>query len=538
MAAVDMDRIKAHAQRFADGFTPGQKSLTILGVVGVVVAMFYFNTWASSTEYAALYTQLESSDASQVTSELDARGVSYKLEDGGRTVLVPRSEVYQTRVDLSAEGLPSGGQEGFVLLDEGGITKSQFSQTVDYQRALQGELGKTIEYIDGVATARVMLTIPRENVFVGSEEERATASVLVEPTGGTQLPAESVQAIVNIVSSGVADMTPEDVTVADSLGNVLSAPGQSGGAMVGEQLEQQNAMEENIATSVRNLIAASLGPGHAAVTVQTDLDFSKTSTISVEHPEPADGTPIPKNSETTTESFTGSPGGATGLLGPDGTPVDTGETPTVYEKTETVLENAVDEVTSTINEAPGRLERMSVSVLLDSEVVTTGDVADWEDAISAAAGIDATRSDTLNVALMEFDTEALAAVEAQLKGAAADQSKDSMLGMIKSIVTLLIVGIVLFLAWRAIKRSEANRIPLRVPLDLRELEAGDLVSDQLETRRVHAAVGAGGGGGGGDRPPILEAHNLPVEDEVAGIIEQQPDEVALTLRSWLADRRT
>ncbi len=531
MAAIDMDRIKVHAQRFADGFTPGQKSITILGVVAVVIATFYFNSWAGTTEYAALYTGMEAEDASEVTAELDARGVSYKLEDGGRTVMVPRADVYQVRVDLSAEGLPSGGGDSYMLLDEGGITKSEFSQRVDYQRAVQGELARTIESIDGVATARVMLTIPTDSVFVGAEAERATASVLVEPTSG-ELNGESVQAIVHIVSSGVADMTPDDVTVADSLGNVLAAPGRGGSAMAGENFEQQQAFEVDLAQSVQNFVAAALGPGHAKVTVSADLDFSETSTVSRDYPAPAGGAEAPALREnTTSESFTGSPGGATGVLGPDGTPVDTGETPTEYTKEELERENAINEIVATTEDAPGQIERLSVSVLLDSEVIDAGDVTDWENAISAAAGIDATRTDTLNVELMPFDTEALEEAQAQLESAAGDQSKDTLLNMVRAVVTLLIVGIVLFLAWRAIKRSEANRVPLRVPLDLRELEAADLVPrDTSDIRRLPEATAVPA------RAPI-EAQNLPVEDEVAGIIEQQPDEVALTLRSWLADRR-
>lgn len=525
MPAIDVERVKAHARRFADGFTPGQKSITILGVVAVVLAAYYFNNWTSTTEYAPLYTDLAADDASAVTQELDTRGVPYKLEDGGRTVTVPRNAVYQTRVDLSAQGLPSGGNEGFPLLDKGGITKSEFSQRIDYQRALQGELARTIEAIDGVSAARVMLTIPQEDVFVGAEENKATASVLVAPTGGQQLDSEAVQAIVQLVSSSVAGMSAGDVTVADSLGNVLAAPGRTGNP--GETLEQKSAFEDNIAAAIKNHIAASLGPGHAAVTVQADLDFSKSTSTSTEYEVPADGTEPPALTEnTTTESFTGTNGGATGVLGPDGTPFDTGTAPTDYQREETQRQNGVNVVESITEQAPGALERLSVSVLLDSEVVKAADADTWQSSIAAAAGIDATRNDVLDVQLVAFDTEAAEQAQAELDGAAAEQSKSQLLDMIRYVVTLLIVGLVLFLAWRAIKRSEANRVPLRVPLDLRELEAGNLVPGGPETARLpdptRVAIEPG--------PPSVEL-------EVTQLIERQPDEVAQTLRSWLADRR-
>jgi len=527
MAALDMDRLRAHARRFADGFTPGQKTITVLGVVAVVLAGYSFMTWASSTEYAALYTGLEGEDAGEITQELDARGIPYKLADGGRTIMVPRSDVYETRVDLSAEGLPNGGRDGFPLLDKGGITKSEFSQRVDYQRALQGEIARTVEAIDGVGAARVMLTIPRDDVFVGAEEEQATASVLVEPTGGKELDAETVQAIVHIVSSSVADMTADDVTVADSLGNVLAAPGKNGTMAAGENFERQAAFESALAASVERFIATSLGPGRAAVTVSADLDFSVSNTNTTRFEQPG-GIQVPQSSRTETETFTGSPGGATGLLGPDGTPVDSGSQPIDYSRNVTESQNALDTIEENIQEAPGEVERLSMSVLLDADAVEAGDIGDWETALASAAGIDTTtRNDVLTVTRMPFDTTAREAAEEQLNGAAAEQSQTQLLDMIRYVVTLLIVGLVLFLAWRAIKRSEANRVPLRVPLDLRELEAADLVPEVAESRRP--AVTA----------PVtpIEVQHLPVESEVANIIEQQPDEVAMTLRSWLADRR-
>src|SRR5688572_20311151 len=137
MAAFDLDRIRAHGKRFADGFTPGQKAITMLAVVGVVLASMWFMRWASSTEYVPLYTDLDPAAAGDVVNDLHARGTEYKIETGGRTVMVPRKDVYVLRVDLSAQGLPAGGGDSYALLDEGGITQDEFSKRVDYQRAVQ-----------------------------------------------------------------------------------------------------------------------------------------------------------------------------------------------------------------------------------------------------------------------------------------------------------------------------------------------------------------------------------------------------------------
>src|SRR4051812_34532349 len=223
MPVVDVDRLKEQGRRFVDGFTPGQKAMTILGVVAVVIAGMTFMKWAAKADMAPLYTGLSSQDAGAVTSALDAQHVSYKITGGGGTILVPRQDVDKTRIDLSAKNIPSGG-DSFVLLDKQGITTDQFTRNIDYQRALQGELGKAIESIDSVAAATVTLTIPQQTVFVGSSEDKPTAAVLVKTTGA-DLSADTVNAIVHLVASSIPNMNPDDVTVADAKGAVLHAPG-------------------------------------------------------------------------------------------------------------------------------------------------------------------------------------------------------------------------------------------------------------------------------------------------------------------------
>src|SRR5205085_808004 len=135
MSAIDMDRIRDQGKRFVDGFTPGQKAMTILGVLAIVLAGMAFSKWSANTDYAPLYTNLSGADAGKVTSALDTAGVKWKLADGGASVLVPSDQVYKQRVALNAKGLP-GSEDGLALLDKEGITASEFVQRVDYQRAM------------------------------------------------------------------------------------------------------------------------------------------------------------------------------------------------------------------------------------------------------------------------------------------------------------------------------------------------------------------------------------------------------------------
>jgi flagellar M-ring protein FliF len=358
--------------------------------------------------------------------------------------------------------------------------------------------------------------------------------VLVTPASGATVSSEKVQAIVNLVSSSVPSLKPDKVTVADSLGNVLSAPGQENQMAGSQQVEQRSAFEEGLAKRLQALIAASLGPGHAAVTVTADLDFDKTQEKRTIFTQPG-GKNVPSEEKTSSETYTGQNPGTAGVLGPTGTPLGGTGTGTNYDKTEASRRYAVNAVIQETNKAPGAIKSLSAAVLLDSGKVATTDVANWTKTITAAAGINTKRGDVVDVNLVKFDTTAAKAAEAQVKDAASAKSQDFLLNLLRYIATLGIVGAVLFLAWRSVKRSGVMPGPVRVPLDLRELEAGDLVGGRLDAtyERSHQLASAGGAG----RVP-LEAAPSEAATELNQLIERQPDEVAATLRSWLADRRT
>lgn len=539
MPVVDVQRLKDHGKRFVDGFTPGQKAMTILGVVAVVLAGSVFMKWASTPSYAPLFTGLSSQDAGAVTQQLQSQGIKYKVTQGGATIMVPQQMVDQTRISLSAKGIPSGG-DSFTLLDKAGITTDQFTRNVDYQRALQDELSKTIESIDQVQSASVTLTIPQDTAFVGGTEDKPTAAVLVKSSG--TIDNSTVQAIAHLVASSIPNMSSDDVTIADSNGNVLHAPGMDNTSLAsGSQLEAQNAYEATVEQKIENMINAAYGPGHAAVTVNATLDNSTTDKKSTTYTRPASNaagaistTDVPSQTNNSTETLT-QPGTAAtnGVLGVGNTGANgaTGSSGQNYNKTTTNQTNALDQTNTDSSIPPGNVQHESVSVLIDSSV--NPDVAKWQNQIAAAAGINPARdgATALQVYPVAFTQEAKNA--AKSSGAAGGSGGgNAMFDLIKSLLTFLIVGLVLFFAWKAIKRAEANRVPLRVPIDLRELEAPALA----------AALAAPAGGGAAAVPTgatrSLEPPPQTLEGEITDLIERQPDEVAQTLRSWLADRRS
>jgi flagellar M-ring protein FliF len=538
MPVVDVDRLKQQGKRFVDGFTPGQKAMTILGVVAVVLAGMTFMKWAAKPDYAPLYTGLSSQDAGAVTTALDAQHVKYKIEGGGGTIMVPRNVVDKTRIDLSAKDIPAGG-DSFALLDKQGITTDEFTRNIDYQRALQGELGKAIESIDSVSAATVTLTIPQQTVFVGASEDKATAAVLVK-TNGPDLSGDAVNAIVHLVASSIPNMNPDDVTVADANGTVLHAPGMNAQLGGTSQIAQTQNYDAALEKKIEDMVTRTLGPGHAAVTVAADLDMSNSTQKSTTFTEPVTGKTVPLNRNDSSESLGGNGTGATnGPLGvpgnttnpvAGGTTVPANTTPSSYLKTTNNDNLAVNSQQTDSTIPPGTVKRLSVSVLLDSAVVHPQDIANvWQPNILAAAGINPTRdgANALKVTTVAFDKTAQKAQQAQLSAATGS---NPLFDLIKHFLTLLMIAVVLFFAWKAIKRAENNRVPLRVPIDLLELgaPAASALEPAFATARVAAAPA---------RPP-LDPPASTIEGEISDLIERQPDEVAQTLRSWLADRRT
>jgi flagellar M-ring protein FliF len=539
--ALDVTIARRRAASVWSGFTSGQKTMLGLAVAAVVIGGYFFTQWAAQPTWTPLYGNLSATDAGSVTQELAGKGVRYKLSDGGATVLVPQAEVYQLRLDMSAKGLPTGGSQGYALLDKQGITTSEFRQRVDYQRALEGELARTIGAIDGVSGADVHLVIPADDVFA-DDSRQPSASVLLRPTTqGKKFSNDQVRAIVNLVAGSVEGLTPQAVTVADSGGHVLSAPGDGGLDASGDaQAAQGRTFEDGLARSIEDMLAPVTGAGGAVVRVKADLDFDERSTTTERFDQPPTGQTSPLVTESTSNETFAGPGAATAAGGVLGT---TGQAPAAgaatnannYQKQSAERSFAVGKVTEQVKSAPGKVSRLSVAVLLDDKVKVPP--AEITNLVNAAAGIDPKRGDAVSVQAMAFDHSATEAAAKEQKAAASAKSKAQLMNLARTGGVLLIVLVALFLAWRSAKKAGVTRYP--VP---GMLSAGPVQADAL-----HAALSALSTPAATTTTPAMdpverfERAALPsapdVNDELAELIERQPDEVASILRGWLADRR-
>lgn len=539
MPKLDLTQLKHRAGSLLEGFTRGQKTMLVVAVGAAVIGAFVFLQWASAPSWAPLYSGLPSEEAAGVTQELDTMGIAYKLE-GGDTILVHRDAVYQARLDLSAKGLPADGAPGYDLLDDQGITTSQFKQRVDFQRALEGELVKTIKALDGVESASVHLVIPEDDLFT-DDPVRPTASVLVGTRADAVLSTDQVRSIVHLVASSVEGLQATDITVADQSGRMLAEPGEDGLAAGGGDVRtgQTAAFENGLARSIEELVTPIAGAGHARVQVSADLDFDDRSTTSETFGDPKTA-PVAQES-TSNETYSGSGGAVGGVLGPDALPVtDTAGTGTDYEKAQADRVFAVNKVTEQVDKAPGDVRRLSVAVLIDDSADVN--MNQLTSLVAAAAGIDTARGDRLEVTQLAFDDSALPADTPEL--GPGDGADNPMLGIARIAGVVGIIALVLFLAYRSARRSSVARYPLAIPLEALELGTGTVrelddddaeghrfdedYDDELDLAQLEAV-----------RDHELERgqEQLVVQSQIGDLIDRQPDEVAQVLRAWLADRR-
>ena len=531
------DRLPAPVRRVTDAFksfTPGQKAVTIAAVFALVIGGYFFATWASTPTYSILFNNLSTKDASAIVDSLQKTGTKYQLANDGQTILVPQDQVNSLRLSLSGEGLPGDAATGYALLDQQGITTSDFMQHTNYQRALEGELANTIKSIDGVEAATVHLVMPQKDVFADNQDQ-PTASVLVASKANQPLSSQQVQAIVHLVASSVEGLDPTQITVAGADGKILSTGGGQDVGTAGDNSteSQTTAFQNRMNTSLQNMLDSVVGPGHAVVTTTALLDFDQTQTTSKSYnADPS----LPALSESNSrEAYNGSGSCAGGVLGPDnisGPGCTTGSAgPGQYVNSNQVRNNAINETNEVRKSAPGSIKKLNVAVLLDSKTAGTIDPAQVQQLVSAAAGIDSTRGDTIAVSAMPFDTSAAQAAQNALTASAAAAQSAKQMSLIRTAALAAVVLALLFIAWRASRRSKRRRS--LTPEERQHLEDMQAALEQQRLAELNAAIPAQMLEAGPDLSGEMEAREERTR-EIEQMVQDQPDEMAVLLRGWLA----
>lgn len=359
--------------------SPGKRMLiagvALLSAVAFAVLIFV----ANRTEYRPLFTNLTSEDAGEIVKKMKESKTPYQITADGKGILVPSDKVYDLRLTLASEGIPQGGGVGFEIFDRKNFGMTEFVQKLNYQRALQGELSRTIAQLTGVDQARVHLVIPEKSLFKDNEKP-ATASIVLKMKSNRALRESEVQGVVHLVSSSIEGMDPEHVTVLDSRGKILSKGGSSDptSRMTSAMQETQRSYEKNVEERIQTLLDRIVGGGKSVARVTAAFDFKQVERVE----EKFDPESIAVRSEQRTEekgASTSTSAGVPGVqtnLGRTGNAA--GGTSGGGSKNDETLNYEVSRSSAKIIEPVGALSRISVAVLVDGKYETPAAVKEGQ----------------------------------------------------------------------------------------------------------------------------------------------------------------
>lgn len=403
--------VDAFAERARHLWYSSQRNLVLSAVLAAIVAaIIVVALWSSTQNYRPLYSQQERFDTGEIISVLETEGIPYRLQEENGQVLVAEGEVARIRMLLAAKGvkakLPTGLDS---LKDDSSLGTSQFMETARYRHGLEGELVRTIIALNAVSNARVHLAIPRQTLFVRQNSEAPSASVMVELKPGEDLKTEQVEAIINLVTGSVTAMKPENVSVVDQYGRLLSA--EIGASEVGKvnakYLDYQKSFEKQVIQRAADMLTPIVGPSNFRVQVAADLDFSRTK----ETQEIIDSTPVVRSEHSIQNNSVdkialGVPGSLSNKP-PVVEEPETQDSKNTNERSEVNRQYALGSSVRQTQYQQGQLKKLTVSVLLNSAAAPNGTA--WTDTekqqittmVSDAVGITAGRGD--NLSLMSFN---------------------------------------------------------------------------------------------------------------------------------------
>ncbi len=502
-----------------NGLPPAYRAIVVvIAAVGLVVAT-YMVVSSPGPRYTVAFTQLDPSDSAAVVKELDAQKIPYQLQGGGTTILVSSGDVARARLMLASKGLPAGGTVGYELFDKTNFGVTDFVQHVNYQRALEGEIERSINLLDAVQSSKVNIVVPREALFQ-SDQKPATASVVLRLRAGRTLDQSRLRGIAHLVARSVEGLDEKNVTVVDTSGQMLYDGGQTFGGN-GTQLALQRDYEQNLETKLQQQLDTVLGPGKSAVTVAAALDFTQVEQ-NAETYQPVQGSQggVVLSQQQTQETFNGTGGTNGGVPGsgsnipPIASPVAGSTGPSSYQRTETTTNYDVSKVSQKTVDPPGRLKRLSVSVVLDSSVPQQQAQA-LQQSLAAAAGIDPDRGDVLTVTTQPFVKQQ--AVTAGGRGLPIMDFVKLGVPLLAAVLALFFLGVL----YRNLVRHPALALPQRIVVaaspDTPALQHGERAAEIEEPRRP-------------DRREMIERRVLT-------LAKNSPESVAEIVQSWLVEER-
>ena len=544
-----MAMVKAETVQGFQGLPALRQIGLMIGLAASVALGVSVVLWSQKPNYTLLYANLSSKDAGQVIDALQSSGIQFKVDEATGAVMVESSKLQSARMELAKDGLPEGNAMGFEMLQkEQGFGTSQFIETARFQRALEGELARTISELRNVKSARVHLAIPKRSVFLRDRSE-PTASVMTDLYSGRTLDEEQIAAIVHLVSSSVPHLKPGNITVVDQRGELLSSgASDTGMAQTSTQFSYNRKLEQNYADRVRQLLEPIVGAGSVRASINADLDFTVT-----ERTQETFNPDLPAlRSEQVSEDSSQNSAGASGIPGalsnqppeaaelqaPDAAAGVDGEAASMPRNSSkrSVRNYELDKTVSHTKLATGTIRRLSIAVVIDNkqeldendELVnkpwTPEELERFTTLVKEAVGFNGARGDTVNIINSSF----MPLPEAEAVPEPSMMEQPWVWNVGKQAVGAIGVLILIFGVLKPILRSLAEK-------------------GSHANAMVPAVAGAQGGAGSEDQLSLSGAGSQQAQLEgpkagyeqnletAKGVVSEDPKRVAQVVKNWVGE---
>lgn len=494
--------------------------VSLVGVgLATVVSLIYLSAWVNEPEYTVLFADLDPEGAGQIVAQLKDQNIPYQLEKNGTAILVPSESVYELRLQLAGQGLPGKDGIGYEIFDNTNLGMSDFVQRLNYRRALEGELARTIQSLHEIQMARVHIVIPEHRLF-SEDQQQPSASVFVKLAPGRQVTKPQIQGITYLVASSVEGMTPESISIIDAHGQLLSEETKEDSflGLSSNQLETQKNVENHLTRKAQAMLDGVLGPNNAIVRVHTTLNFEQVER-SIEEYDPE--TPSIRSQERSQTDVAG-------------TEIAPGQTTGSNSITNYELNKRVEHVIGNV----GNITRLSVAVIVnearnaDGSAPEPAELEALKKLVQNTVGFSNERLDQIEISTFPFDTSAADRERAVFEDV---ERQNFIMSLIqKGIIGALVIGVLLF-GRSLMKRAKPlfpDPTPAPVTANFTELQQdGTMHLNDNEDAALPEA-----------EPEELE--ELPIEvddtdlrkDRLLGYVTKEPEKAAALVRTWLLEK--
>jgi len=536
----------AQMKALNEKLTLSQKlSILALGTV-ILFGSFTFVYLLQKESYQLLYSNLDASSANTVIQQLEQSDIPYRLSDSGRSISVPAEQVDLLRIEVASQGVPNSGSPGFELFDQNSWGTTDFAEKVNYQRALAGELERTIVGLAEVASARVHLVMEKDSLFE-EDKQPAKASVVIRLSGVNRLSEKRVEGIRNLVAFSVPGLEAEYVTLVDVYGNLLSQRPGDQDLLTDVQMELRRGLEADYAAKVKSILGPLVGEDKVRVTASVLLNSSETQ----QNEEIYDPERSVVVSQQRTEEVM-----KDGKLTPEGIPFQANDTGTVLadgtDRGRTRQSEIVNyEVSKTIRQTvlpKGGIERLSVAVVVDNKTVesqnaegqitqrteprTDEEMSRFHELVAATIGLSPERGDTLvvqNVSFSPTEEETFPVYEPSV----LEQYKNLILPALRYFLVLALFALFYFMIFRPVKNKVFSYVEVSEP-DYAQLNAAG--KDPALLEKLQQQLGQLEGSKGlGERASEALEQGAVTKKQLSNLAEKDPALVTQLIRSWLSE---